>query len=291
MKDWTITRNKVGRVQNTMVFLTVLLAILLAPQIQAQPAARMGVSPQRYHIDFGGGGSETQSLMVQNLTDQPLTVKLSVNYWELDESNQVRILPPEEDSLDGWIVINPLRVTIPPGSPQTIRWAVMPRLKPENKEYRAMIFIEEELQPRDGSEGTNLRVKMRYGIPIYAGFGNPEPEAILHSVGTSGDGKTLRFDLTNEGNAHGRMAGHYGVWPADTFPGETKALQLMRSRNPDQQDNGDFFFGQLPDSAVLPGYRRTLAMNINLPQSGEYILQLDARFAQLTIKDAIQLEK
>ena len=114
----------------------------------AQPVPRMGISPDRYQITFDERGGETQSLMVQNLSAEPLTVTLSVSNWDLDENNKVRVIPPTENSIDGWVVINPLRITIPPGTPQTVRWAIMPRLKPEDGEHRAIIFIEEELPER-----------------------------------------------------------------------------------------------------------------------------------------------
>lgn len=264
-----------------------MLCLVLASAASAQPAPRMGISPDRYQIEFDERGGQTQSLLVQNLSDEPLSLSLSVSNWELNENNQIVVAPPTESSLDQWIVINPLRVTIPPGAPQTIRWAVMPRLQPQQGEYRAIIFVEEELPAREDPNSTEIRMKMRYGLPIYAQVGDPIESAQLNGVNITRTGETLSIDLTNDGNKHARLSGNYGIWPSDEFPGSKEALKQLRAMNPQNQDEADFLFGNMPAAVILPGVRRAIPLGLELENEGEYTIQLNAAFAQLEITESL----
>lgn len=267
------------------------ICFLAIGSVAAQPAPRMGISPDRYQVTFDERGGETQSLLVQNLSDEPLSLSLSVSNWVLNESNQIAVAPPTETSLDQWIVINPLHITIPPGSPQTIRWAIMPRLKPEPGEYRAIIFIEEDGGQSVNSDATEVRMKMRYGMPIYAQVGESKESAELHGISITGSGNRLSVDLTNDGNVHARLSGNYGIWPTDEFPGTDEALKLLKSLNPENQDDAEFFASAMPPSVILPGDRRALPLDINLTQAGEYTIQLNAAFAQLQFTDTLNFTK
>lgn len=264
-----------------------MLCLFLVNLANAQPAPRMGISPDRYQIEFDERGGETQSLLVQNLSDQPLSLSLTVSNWELNDNNQIVVAPPTESSLDQWIVINPLRVTIPPGAPQTIRWAVMPRLQPQQGEYRAIIFVEEELPAREDPNSTEIRMKMRYGLPIYAQVGDPIESAQLNGVNITRTGETLNIDLTNDGNKHARLSGNYGIWPKADFPGSKEALRQLRAMNPDNQDDADFKFGSMPAAVILPGVRRAIPLGLELETEGEYTIQLNAEFAQLEITESL----
>lgn len=274
----------------------VLAAVSVAFSIgmaQAQPVARMGVSPDRYEIDFEASGSDTQALMVQNLSSEPLTIKLSVSNWELDEQNQIALIPPTENSLDQWIVLNPVRITIPPGSPQTIRWAIMPRVQPAVGEYRAMIFLEEDLPPKAENTGNNsVRVKMRYGLPIYAQFGPKTEQAELHEVSTNPDSGLVLFDITNTGNAHSRMLGNYAIWPTAEFPGKDTALSQLRSGEAEaaaSNADSEVIAGNMPSTVVLAGARRTITLDPGSAPAESYTLQLDASFADQEITDTVVL--
>lgn len=269
-----------------------LLAVLLngvGATLNAQPAARMGISPDRYEVVFDERGGDTQSLMIQNLSDEELTVTLSVSHWDLDENNQLRIIPPHESSLDQWIVINPLRVTVPPGSPQTIRWAIMPRLKPGGGEYRAMLFIEEDLPPEQRSEGTQVRMKMRYGLPIYAHVGERIERAEFNGINIDRDNNRIFLDITNVGNVHGRLSGNYGIWRLAEYPGQKQALEALRKAASRQDSPDGFMVGRIASTVVLPEDRRRLSLDVVLANPGEYVAVIDAEIAGLEIVEAIEL--
>ncbi len=264
------------------------VGVLASSQLHGQPAPRMGISPDRYYVEFDERGGDTQSLLVQNLSDQPLSLTLSVSNWELNENNQISVVPPNERSLDQWIVINPLNITIPPGSPQTIRWAIMPRLQPDPGEYRAIIFIEENLaQQEQQQNGTQVRMNMRYGLPIYAQVGEALLQAELHDMRIARTGDSLSLELSNVGTSHARMSGNYGIWPSAEFPGSERALEILQELNPDNIDEADFIVGNMPAAVILPGFRRSVPLPLGLERSGEFTIQLNAAFAQLRIEDAL----
>lgn len=264
--------------------LALISTLLATTWANAQPAPRMGISPDRYNITFDERGGETQSLLIQNMSEEPLTLSLSVSNWELDENNQIAISPPTETSLDQWIVINPLKITVPPGSPQTVRWAVMPRLKPVEGEYRAIIFIEENLPEQQQSNSTEVRMKMRYGMPIYAHVGEVVETAELHNIEVSRLGDRLSADLTNVGNKHARLSGNFGIWKKDQFPGTEEALKLLNAES--EENAGEFLRAPLPPSVILPGNRRALPVDLPVDEEGEYIVQLNASFAQLEMLES-----
>jgi P pilus assembly chaperone PapD len=266
------------------------LALSLGSAALAQPRARLGFSPERYVVELGEGGSVTESLMVKNLSDEPITVKLSVSNWDFDENNHIRILPPAEDSLDRWIVINPLRVTIPPNTPQTIRWAIMPRTRPLPGEYRAVIFIEEELPERDSAASASVRMNMRMGIPVYAQVGEAVERAVAEAPRVADGGRDIEFSISNGGNRHERLRGHYGVWLASAYPGPEQALDLVASVSDSGAEPEGFSLVKINDVVVLPGGEREISLRPDLPGPGEYVVQMNVRFGNATITDSLVLQ-
>lgn len=274
----------------TVKSLFALMALSLSSAAMAQPQARLGFSPERYVVQLGEGGSVTESLMVKNLSDEPLTVKLSVGNWDFDENNRIRILPPAEDSLDRWIVINPLRVTIPPNTPQTIRWAIMPRSRPEPGEYRALIFIEEDLAERDSTASTSVRMNMRMGIPVYAQVGKAIERAEVDGPRPSEGGRDIVFSVRNGGNRHARLSGHYGVWLAAEYPGPEQAVKLVSRASESGSEPEGFSLVKLNDAVVLPGDSRNVSMRPDVDAPGEYVVQFNARFGNAEITDSVVLQ-
>lgn len=270
---------------------TGVLLLALGAAALAQPSARLGFSPERYIVELGDGGSVTESLMVKNLSDEPLTVKLSVGNWDFDENNRIRILPPAEDSLDRWIVINPLRVTIPPNTPQTIRWAIMPRTRPEPGEYRALIFIEEEVAERAASKAsTSVRMNMRMGIPVYAQVGEAIERAEVDGPRLAEGGRDIEFSISNGGNRHARFSGHYGIWRADDYPGPEDSVKLVARAGESGSEAKGFSLVKLNDAVVLPGDRRNVSLRPDLDAPGEYVVQFNARFGNAEITDSVVLQ-
>ena len=121
----------------------------------------MGVSPSRFDLNLDED-TGTHSFRVFNYGDKPLNVNLEINNWDLDERGKVRLLPPTEQSLDRWIIINPVRFEIKPEDSQLVRFEIRPRTKLTEGEHRAMIYLNQEAGTNLQSRGS-LRVQGRHG--------------------------------------------------------------------------------------------------------------------------------
>ena len=255
------------------------LVLSAAARPQAPPGlARIGVSPARVEIAIGPRPS-TESIRVLNFGSEPVGVKVSVHTWDLDDDNRVRLLAPTEQSLDQWMVINPLEFTIEPGKSQTVRFSVRPRVEPEPGEHRAIIYFEQVDSPTEEQLESTFRTVFRLGVAIYGQVGEPERVARLHAVEV--DGRAGWFDVSSEGSAHVRLGGQYAIWPAEAYPGseETRPAE-RRSDNRLELPSGAVETGYLPTTPVLPGTRRRIQLPLPVEMTpGAYVLDLNASLA------------
>lgn len=140
-----------------------LTAVLLAAW-PAHLAAQVGLSPPKLDITIDESGKpSTHSIRIVNFGKKAVEVQVSVYNWEMDEDSQVRIIPPTDQSLDQWMVINPLRFTLPSEGSQAVRFSVRPKVKPEPGEHRAMIFFE-QVPPDD--DAPEIRFVFRLGAAV-----------------------------------------------------------------------------------------------------------------------------
>ncbi len=286
------------RVEHFSLAAALLLCLCLAAPAWAQgggssglsvtPKPRVGFSPPRFELQWDGRGS-TESLSVLNVSDAPLSVEVSLGNWDLDEENRNRELPPTEQSLDQWMIVNPLQFTIEPGDSQTVRFAIRPRVQPAPGEHRAMIYLAE--QPAGSTEAEQaLRVSFRFGIPVYLHVGEKVRTGTLHGIAldrTEAPGQLL-IDFSSTGTAYARLDAHYMTWPRAAYPGDEKAAAAIRSLAAEpateHQGRAGELFSRLPGTPVLPGYRRTLKLPIVLPDApGDYILAIAGRMGDVEL--------
>jgi len=120
---------------------------------------KLAISPSR--IEMYPEKKATESITVLNLGNEPMQVEVAVQNWDFDNNNNYRALPPTPQSLDQWLIINPVKLSIPAKSQQTVRLAVRPRVEPEDGEHRAMVFFRQL-----NSEGKGLNFRFNVGVPI-----------------------------------------------------------------------------------------------------------------------------
>ncbi len=245
------------------------LALQTAAQEPAPPPPQVGISPTRFELEIGARPT-LESFRVVNLGDDPLEIQISVAHWEMDENNRVTVVAPTEQSLDQWMVVNPLRFTLPPRQTQAVRFSVRPRVEPEPGEHRAMIYLNQIL-PEDG--GTGIRFRFQYGITVYGYAGEVRRLGKLHAVRPR-EGPRFDFDISSEGNAYVRMAGQWTVWPAGAYPGAEHTEEV--TGNEARLPGAVIQAGSLPALPVLAGTRRILplAPQLRLPP-GSYVLDLN----------------
>jgi len=226
----------------------VVLAAFAAVAAAAPAGAQLGVAPTRFEIDLDEGSS-THSVRVLNLGQRDSLVEVEVLNFDLDEDNKVRILPPDEQSLDQWMVLNPLRFRIPAGGSQAVRFSIRPRVQPAPGEHRAMLYFTEVVDP-DAPPAQGIRALHRIGIAVYAWAGEESRSATVHGLIVAE--RSVKIDVEATGTVHVRAA---GTWSVRTL-GDPPSVPAS---------------GDLPSTPVLPGTRRSLP--IPLPpdlEPGEY---------------------
>jgi len=236
------------------------------------PPAVVAVSPGKFEIEIGNRPS-VQSLRLFNLGDHEIEIQATVANWTLTEDSTVRVVEPTEQSLDQWIVINPLRFKIAPRSSQTVRFAVRPRVAPEDGEHRAMLYFEEIL-PEDRNPG-EVYVNFKVGVAVYGNAGEIRREPELHGIEVVSDHRVFaaRFDLSSHGNAHVRLGGQYAIWPVTAFPGISAVIPIAQVGQAETElPAGVLAAGVLPSVPVLAGTRREIPLVVQhtLP-AGEYV--------------------
>jgi len=252
------------------------------------PPPQIAVSPSKFEINIGAKPS-VESLRVFNLGVEPVTVTVNVATWDLDENSAVRIVEPSEQSLDQWLVINPLTFVVEAGQSQAVRFSIRPRVAPQTGEHRAMIYLTE--QPREDANGP-VTVRFQLGIAVYGYVGEVTHQGELESVEIVPDSNPVAaaFDISSVGNAHVRLRGQYAVWPADAFPGSEKTEEIPDLALPDPTIPEPIFAaGFLPTTPVLASTRRTIVLQApNQLPPGDYVLDLNARLGDVEIDQSLR---
>lgn len=257
-------------------------------------AISIAVSPPRFELKLNQAKNSTQVFRVTNMGSKPATFKLYVQGWKLDEKNEIQPVSPTEQSLDQWIVVNPIQFTIPPRRSQTVRFSIRPRVQPQAGEHRALIFVE-EVASQDNAEqkkgSVAVKVVGRFGVAVYGYVGDVKRVGVLNSVAvdTKPDQVKATFDISSQGSAYVRLKGQYTIWPAAKYPGASATKQLPEIAKPeDKLPNGLLAAGILPSTPVLPDTRRQLLLSIakKLPP-GKYVLDLNGELNGTPIDQGI----
>ena len=260
---------------------------VIAAARAATPPAQIAVSPSKLEVTVGPR-STTESVTLMNLGNEPVDVDVSVANWDLDEASEIRILEPTEQSLDQWMVINPLRFTVAGGKSQTVRFSIRPRVEPRPGEHRAMIYFNQVLPEKSQDV---VRVKFSLGVAVYAMVGEIERRGTLHDVDVVGGSNppVARLDVSSDGSAHVRMAGQYAIYPADVYPG-TEHTDWVPDQSPQEIVVPEMAVaaGALPPRPVLAATRREIVLQTHGELApGNYVLDLNGDLQGTSIDMAI----
>ncbi|MCB1865966.1 MAG: fimbria/pilus periplasmic chaperone [Chromatiales bacterium] len=254
------------------LFASICLGVAVAADPPAPPP-QVAISPPNIELALDAAGA-SGAVKVHNLGTEPIEVQVSTANWRLDDDSQVEIIAPQEQSLDSWMIINPLRFTVAPKRSQTVRFAVRPRVEPAPGEHRGMIYFDQVLPPAPAKTG--IRFRFRYGVAVYGLVEPVHRNTRLHRVAVedTARGRDLVLDIESVGNANVRPKGDYQVFAAG--PGD--AATVLES-------------GPLPTRPVLPGTRRMLRQTIgkSLP-AGQYRVRLSGAIADQTLDQSLAFE-
>jgi len=264
---------------SSILFFCLLLARVLFAE-EKLPPGQVGVAPNVFEELHIGSKPVNESIRLYNFKEKPITVRVDAHNWTIDENNKIKLLPPDSQSLDQWLIINPLTFTVPPKKSQVIRFSIRPRVKPDPGEHRAIIYFTEEKKPEDSTATATLQVLFRIGVGVYATADPVRKQGVLHSFKLDCN-KRLSADISNTGNAHIRFGGTFAIWQADAFPGLDNAgktfPQIKKNGKPPE---GYVAGGQLNRFPVLPGTRRTITTALpRIEKSGSYIIAVQSTLA------------
>lgn len=245
---------------------------------------KLAISPSR--IEMYPDKKSTESITVLNLGSSPMQVELSVQNWDFDNNNDYRALPPTPQSLDQWLIINPVRLTIPAKSQQTVRIAVRPRVEPVDGEHRAMVFFRQL-----NSEGKGLNFKFNVGVPIYAFFGEVTREAEL--LGMEFDPIKLQFvfDVASKGNSYVRPEGVFLAMKAADAGSDADILKRLDLEKMTVDGLGALASGKLAAKPIFAGTRRQVTSPVPIKEilNEPYVVAIKASIGQQTFAEVYRI--
>lgn len=253
--------------------LVLLMLLLPCHHLQASDAipAQFSVIPSLFELEVGDA-PVNDHLTVTNLKKRPVTMRVELYAWTLDERHEIKLVPSSSSTLDQWMVVNPLRFTMQPGAQQAVRFSVRPRLKPAPGEYRAILYLIEEPDPTVQATG-KMQLSARFGVGIY-GIVPPVVHAPrLLDLSYDRPTSSISLHLRNDGNVHTRFRGRYTVWKKGSFPGFSASKKLPDMFEPGKEPPGYLTSGVFPGDPVLAGTDRHYVLKVAVPKNcGPYVV-------------------
>jgi len=240
-----------------IIILFLLCSITFTNLYADTPPGHIAISPPFFELSLGNKPIN-ESIRMVNLKKEPVKVKVEVYNWTMDEKNEVKVIPGTSQSLDQWMLINPLSFTVEPGGTQIIRFSIRPRTKPEPGEHHAMIFLTEQLPDSLETKKSAIKVLFRYGMAVYADTDPVKKSSTLASLTCDKGASMLKAEISNTGNIRTRLKGNYTIWKAGTFPGFKTMTDYINKPKTEKKPEGLLDSGALNSAPVLPGQRRTV---------------------------------
>jgi P pilus assembly chaperone PapD len=250
-----------------------------------EPPGQVAVSPAMFELNIGSK-PVNESIRLKNLKKKPVTLKVEVYNWTLDEQNKLKILPPDPQSLDQWMVINPVSFTIEPGNEQVIRFSIRPRAMPNPGEHRAVIYFTEQIPP---TKAGGVEILFKLGVGVYGYADKVQQAAVLNSLTLDKATGTLKADIQNNGNIHTRIKGEYAIWKKGAFPGFKSMGNYFNWPRDKKKPEWFIASGSMNNTPVLAGNRRTIITRIPVPEDNTaYVVTVTGTIDGTKIEKIIQ---
>ena len=272
----------------------IVLSLLLLWPLLGQ--AQIGVSPRMLVVNLDEQ-PRGHSFRLLNMSERDVEVEVSLANWTMDEQNQPVVIAPQPDSLDQWLIVNPLRFSVPAGQSQTVRLAFRPQQQLPAGEYRSMLYFTQVVNP-EAKDTAMFRSRFRIGAAIYAQTGASVKDLTTGDFALRSDAANpaLLIDVDNRGNRHVRMDGVWSLWRREAYPGDAGWQLDSAMLRPDATlPDGMLALGKLTSTPVLPGTRRTLVTGLDLPPTEqrqwplEVLLVVRGRLDEQRLQQHIEL--
>ncbi len=150
------------------------LAILLASLVTSHAlAGSFGVSPIR--VDFNRS-TRTAVVEVTNDDERKLSFQMKLVEWTQDAAGQDQYA----DSQD--LIFFPPLFTVNPNEKRILRIGTKPATAPGAREKTYRLFIEELPPPADPAAGAQLRIALRFALPVFLAPVTAQKKLVVESV-------------------------------------------------------------------------------------------------------------
>lgn len=230
------------------LFCRMALALLAALAMGAAQAApfEIAMSPSRLEIDAKAGERVGRSLDIYNVGGTPTAVSVRTLDWTYSETGNISYLDAlQPGSCRPWLTLERKSVTVAPRSKGAFRIQIDVPPDAPRGECRVMLAfegIEPAYQAAIASGGMNLNLPVngRIAVAVYVMVDGAAPELTMGQIAMKevNGQKTAVLNVTNAGDAHGRLEGSldakdatgaaFEMIPETTpiMPGQTRALPL-----------------------------------------------------------------
>lgn len=226
---------------------------------------QFGIQPSMFMLEIGDKPLN-ENLTVLSLKKRPVTMRVELYAWTIDERGEIKLVPSSPKTLDQWMIVNPMRFTIPPSGKQVIRFSIRPRIKPEPGEYRAIMYLIEQ-PDSTAAKGNVAQFLGKFGIGVY-GFVPPVVHAPkLLDISYNRAETIISLHLRNGGNVHTRFRGRYFAWKQESFPGLNSVRKMQEGFDPGKEPKGYLCSGSFPGDPVLAGTERRYRIKVAIPKN------------------------
>lgn len=224
------------------------LAVLAALGTSAAQAApfEIALSPSRVELDAKSAERVGRSLDVYNVGDTATAVSVRTLDWTYSETGNITYLDAlQPGSCRPWVTLERKSLTVAPRSKSAFRIQVDVPADAPRSECRLMLAVE-GIEPayqaaiEKGGMSLNLPVNGRIAVAVYVMVNGAQPKLTMGQIAIKevNGHKTAVLNVTNDGDAHGRLEGSldakdatgaaFEMIPETTpiMPGQTRALPL-----------------------------------------------------------------
>lgn len=169
-----------------MMLLVLAASVAMPVAVSAQERTGLSVSPPTFEFSANPGDSVSNSIRVENITDEPLAVSVDVrNFSALGEEGQVNLSREENAySLAAWIKVMPDKVTIPAKEIKTFEYAInVPKNAEPGGRFGSIVF---STAPKPVAGGSGVSVGQEVGALVFLKIaGEVRENAKVESLVTS----------------------------------------------------------------------------------------------------------
>jgi fimbrial chaperone protein len=154
-------------------------------------AAEFSINPLRVYLD---GKQKSGTIVVENKSDEPLTIQATMNSWAQKNGKDDDIFPTND------LVVSPPIFKIQPKSRQVVRIGNLK--KPDallEGAYR--LYLDEVPRPRKPTD-TGVSVSIRSSLPIFIAPLSGKAKPDIKWKGEAVDDSSIKLSFSNSGNAH-----------------------------------------------------------------------------------------